>query len=61
MNAPLFEMLTKADDMADASDAFLKYMVAVYGLDLAQRSDDGGEGIRRPFRSSFLRLLIGWG
>jgi len=61
MNDPLFEMLAKAEDIADASDAFLKYMVAVYGLDFAQRSDDGGAGIRRPFRSSFLRLLIGWG
>ncbi|WP_370675174.1 NAD(+)--dinitrogen-reductase ADP-D-ribosyltransferase [Pleomorphomonas sp. PLEO] len=59
MNDPLFEMLAKAENMADASDAFLKYMVAVYGLDFAQKSDDCG--IRRPFRSSFLRLLIGWG
>jgi NAD+--dinitrogen-reductase ADP-D-ribosyltransferase len=59
MNAPLFEMLALAEDVADASDAFLKYMVAVYGHDLAQRSED--DGFRKPFRSSFLRLLIGWG
>ncbi len=59
MNDPLFDMLGRADDVADASDAFLKYRVAVFGLDFAQQGD--GDGIRRPFRSSFLRLLIGWG
>lgn len=60
MNNPLFEMLAQAENVADASDAFLKYMVAVYGLDFSQQSDNR-DGIRRPFRSSFLRLLIGWG
>ena len=61
MNDPLFEMLAVAENLADASEAFLKYMVAVFGLELDQRSADADDGFRRPFRASFLRLLIGWG
>ena len=61
MNDPLFQMLAFAEDVADASDAFLKYMTAVYGLEFAQQGDDADPGFRRPFRSSFLRLLVGWG
>ncbi|MBS1168458.1 MAG: NAD(+)--dinitrogen-reductase ADP-D-ribosyltransferase [Proteobacteria bacterium] len=61
MNDPLFQMLAVAEDVADASEAFWKYMIAVYGLYLAQKSQDAGDGFHRPFRSSFLRLLIGWG
>lgn len=62
MNDPLFEMLGFAGDLAEASEAFLKYMVAVFGLEQSQRTDDEADaGFARPFRSSFLRLLIGWG
>ena len=62
MNAPLFEMLSVAENIEDASEAFLKYMVAVFGQDVLQKSDDMPcRGFRRPFRLSFLRLLMGWG
>jgi NAD+---dinitrogen-reductase ADP-D-ribosyltransferase len=64
MNAGLFEMLAVSEGLADAADAFGKYMVAAFGIDPEQRpaADDllGGQASRRPFRSSFLRLLIGW-
>jgi NAD+--dinitrogen-reductase ADP-D-ribosyltransferase len=63
VNSQLFEMLEFSDSLADAADAFYKYMVAVYGIDPEQRTDteEQQNGKTRPFRSSFLRLLIGWG
>lgn len=64
-NRPLFEMLARSDGLADAADAFFKYMVAVFGADPEQSTADdlhpGRRGWARPYRSSFLRLLIGWG
>jgi Dinitrogenase reductase ADP-ribosyltransferase (DRAT). len=64
-NPQLFEMLARSDGLADAGDAFYKYMVAVFGADPEQHdAEDEGRGRRgwaRPYRSSFLRLLIGWG
>ncbi|WP_200289357.1 NAD(+)--dinitrogen-reductase ADP-D-ribosyltransferase [Rhodospirillum rubrum] len=65
MNAGLFEMLAQAEGRADAADAFLKYMVAAFDIDAEQHAapigPDGRRDGTRPFRSSFLRLLIGWG
>lgn len=63
MNPSLFEMLAEAPDLAEAADAFLKYMVAAFGIDPEQRAapEPGGRGWRKPYKSSFLRLLIGWG
>jgi NAD+--dinitrogen-reductase ADP-D-ribosyltransferase len=62
MNATLFTMLEKASDLADAGEAFMCYMAAMFGLDPEQREAGGGArpGQRR-FRSSFLRLVKGWG
>lgn len=64
-NGRLFEMLAQSDSQADAADAFYKYMVAVFGADPEQQAgeDDrhGRRGWARPYRASFLRLLIGWG
>lgn len=60
MNASLFEMLARAHDMADAGEAFLCYMNAMFGLEPEQRDERSGSG-RRSFRSSFLRLIKGWG
>jgi len=63
MNPSLFEMLTEAPDLAEAADGFFKYMIAAFGIDAEQRAEpeSGGRGWRRPFKSSFLRLLLGWG
>lgn len=60
-NAKLFEMLEFSDSLADAADAFYKYMVAVYGIDPEQAALDEPANRTRPYRSSFLRLLVGWG
>ncbi|GEO82533.1 NAD(+)--dinitrogen-reductase ADP-D-ribosyltransferase [Pararhodospirillum oryzae] len=62
MNGSLFEMLSHAPDLASAGEAFYKYMVAVFGLDPEQQERrSGGPGGVRHFRSSYLRLLKGWG
>lgn len=64
-NSRLFEMLGFSDSLNDAADAFYKYMVAVYGLEPEQATEDdtaqSGERQTKPYRSSFLRLLLGWG
>lgn len=60
MNPSMFEMLEEAPDLDSAGEAFHKYMVAVFGLDPEQRETPRRDGARR-FRSSFLRLLKGWG
>ncbi len=66
MNKNLFEMLSQADSLPDAGDAFYKYMMAMFGIDPEQMEKEraeaakGGRDVRR-YRSSFLRLLKGWG
>ena len=60
MNAPLFEMLGFAPDIAAASEAFAKYMTAIFGLE-AQQLREEARGMGPAFRYSFVRLLIGWG
>lgn len=64
-NRQLFEMLGQSDGPADAADAFYKYMVAMFGADPEQQVPEdqasGRRGWARPYRFSFLRLLIGWG
>jgi NAD+--dinitrogen-reductase ADP-D-ribosyltransferase len=61
MNASLFEMLGRASDLADAGVAFMCYMVAMFGLDPEQHDSAPGRAGQRRFRSSFLRLVKGWG
>jgi len=64
MNRALFEMLSRSDSLHDAGDAFYKYMVAVFGIDPEQHDHDApprDERKVRRYRSSFLRLLKGWG
>jgi NAD+--dinitrogen-reductase ADP-D-ribosyltransferase len=64
MNRNLFEMLAQAPDLPDAGEAFACYMMAMFGIDPEQR-----ETTRKPqepaerqrYRSSFLRLIKGWG
>ncbi|TAN57272.1 MAG: NAD(+)--dinitrogen-reductase ADP-D-ribosyltransferase [Magnetospirillum sp.] len=71
MNRSMFEMLGFSESLADAGDAFYKYMVAMFGIDPEQYEhvgktgrEDAAETARgnaRRYRSSFLRLLKGWG
>lgn len=62
MNRQLFEMLGQSDCLPDAGDAFYKYMMAMFGIDPEQQDSSKKEGgTRRHYRSSFLRLLKGWG
>jgi NAD+--dinitrogen-reductase ADP-D-ribosyltransferase len=65
MNRSMFEMLSFSDCLADAGDAFYKYMMAMFGIDPEQHEREdaakaGRDKVRR-YRSSFLRLLKGWG
>ena len=65
MNRNMFEMLSFSDSLADAGDAFYKYMMAMFGIDPEQHErEDAAKAVRdkvRRYRSSFLRLLKGWG
>ncbi|MBZ0106166.1 MAG: NAD(+)--dinitrogen-reductase ADP-D-ribosyltransferase [Sulfuricella denitrificans] len=58
MNRPLFEMLARSTSTEEAADAFQNYMGALFGLDSEQRLRPANH---RRFRSSYLRLLQGWG
>lgn len=66
MNKNLFEMLSFSETLPDAGDAFYKYMMAMFGIDPEQleqeraAAEQRGVKVRR-YRSSFLRLLKGWG
>lgn len=59
MNKSLFEMLSRSTDLADAGLAFHAYMNAMFGMDPEQQEQKSGAA--RRYRSSFLRLLKGWG
>jgi NAD+---dinitrogen-reductase ADP-D-ribosyltransferase len=63
MNPGLFEMLSQAADVADAGTGFNTYMMAMFGLDPEQRERayETVSPLRRRYRSSYLRLLKGWG
>lgn len=58
MNRSLFEMLARAASREEAAEAFQNYMGALFGLDSEQRLKPSDS---RRFRSSYLRLLQGWG
>ena len=60
MNGSLFSMLERAADLAEAGEAFSCYMMAMFGLDPEQRGATASGGKRR-YRSSFRRLIEGWG
>jgi NAD+---dinitrogen-reductase ADP-D-ribosyltransferase len=65
MNPSLFEMLGQSVDLPDASEAFNCYMMAMFGGEPEQRAKDrpgeAGGAAKRRYRSSYLRLLKGWG
>lgn len=58
MNGTLFEMLDQAEGLEEAGQAFNNYMTAMFGIDAEQKERRAG---RARFRSSFLRLIKGWG
>ena len=60
LNPSLFQMLREAGDPGEAALAFETYMAAVFGLDPEMREKTDREG-RRRYRSSYFRLLRGWG
>ncbi len=59
MNRPFFEMLERTQRAAEAGELFGNYMNLLFGLD--GTALEGDEGAKRRFRSSYLRLLQGWG
>jgi NAD+--dinitrogen-reductase ADP-D-ribosyltransferase len=61
MNPQLYEMLGQADSLAEAGEAFFLYMGAMFGIDPEQLEAERAKGGPRRYRSSFLRLLKGWG
>ncbi|MEO5337090.1 MAG: NAD(+)--dinitrogen-reductase ADP-D-ribosyltransferase [Magnetospirillum sp. WYHS-4] len=59
-NRSFFQMLADSPTADDAALAFELYMAAAFGLDPELQEGDRGERKRR-YRSSYLRLLKGWG
>lgn len=60
MYRTLFEMLAQAETADEAAGVFQDYAAVVFGLDQEQQDGTDSAGHRR-FRSSYLRLLKGWG
>ncbi|TXG86821.1 MAG: NAD(+)--dinitrogen-reductase ADP-D-ribosyltransferase [Thermomicrobiales bacterium] len=58
MNAGLFRVLAGAQSLPEAADIFEHYMLLLFDAERPAPSDKGG---RRRFRSSYLKLLEGWG
>ena len=63
MYRSLLEMLDQSETPTEAADVFSHYMGVVFGLDPDQRekADQNKTGPVRRYRSSYLRLLKGWG
>jgi NAD+--dinitrogen-reductase ADP-D-ribosyltransferase len=64
MYRSLFEMLDQSESIAEAAEVFQDYMGVVFGLDQEQMEKGAKCDIpkeRRRFRSSYMRLLRGWG
>ncbi|MGO4871153.1 MAG: NAD(+)--dinitrogen-reductase ADP-D-ribosyltransferase [Roseiarcus sp.] len=59
-NRPLFDMLAEAESLPEAATAFTLYMNAMFGIDPEQK-DAPQAGAPRRFRSSYLKLIRGWG
>lgn len=57
-NRPFFRQLEDATSLDQAARGFQDYMEVLFGLD--RERNDGADG-RRRYRSSYLRLLKGWG
>ena len=60
MNKSLFEMLADATTQEEEAEAFESYVAATFGLEPELREARDVQG-RRRYRSSYRRLLKGWG
>lgn len=61
-NKGLFqEMLPRAESIDEAAWAFMEWMGTMFGIDPEQREKNAQTKEKRRFRSSYLRLLKGWG
>ncbi len=60
-NRPLFDMLAEAETLPEAAEAFILYMNAMFGIDPEQREQARRSSAPRRYRSSFLKLIRGWG
>lgn len=58
-NAALFERLATVEQLAEAAGIFAAYMMTTFGLK-PPPAGAHGDGGRRRYRSSYLRLLRGW-
>lgn len=59
MHRGLFRLLAESQDMTDAAEIFRHYMEIAFGLGRPTPEMQGAE--RRRFRSSYLKVLEGWG
>ncbi|MCX7175795.1 MAG: NAD(+)--dinitrogen-reductase ADP-D-ribosyltransferase [Proteobacteria bacterium] len=59
-NRSLFTRLDQTPSLESATGCFQDYMDVLFGFEPEQRKGTGSDG-RRRFRSSYLRLLKGWG
>ncbi|WP_133718241.1 NAD(+)--dinitrogen-reductase ADP-D-ribosyltransferase [Methylocaldum gracile] len=59
-NYGLFDRLREAEDAQTAAEIFQEYMYVLFGLNGEPPAGQDGTGPRR-FRSSYLKLLSGWG
>ncbi len=60
LNHGLFDKLDAATSAEEAAQSFVDYMGVVFGLHQEHREGTDSAGTRR-YRSSYLRLLKGWG
>jgi NAD+--dinitrogen-reductase ADP-D-ribosyltransferase len=60
LNPGLFTRLAYCKNLREAAAVFQDYLCVLFGLNGEQRAGTDGDG-RRRFRSSYLRLLEGWG
>ncbi|HWP00318.1 MAG TPA: NAD(+)--dinitrogen-reductase ADP-D-ribosyltransferase [Methylococcus sp.] len=60
LNPALFIRLAHCTDLREAAAVFQDYLCVLFGLNGEQRAGIDGDG-RRRFRSSYLKLLEGWG
>lgn len=64
MNHNLFEMLGQAESGQEAAEAFYSYMMAMFAIEPEQwekKPQNTPPGPATRYRSSYLRLLRGWG
>jgi len=64
MYGSMFEMLKQSESAEEAAEVFQDYMGVVFGLEQEQLEKGAKADVpkeRRRFRSSYMRLLRGWG